>query len=141
MDLSLKGKVAIVTGASRGIGAQIVYELARRGAKVSFTYTSDSSEKNATELVTKVHTLANGSAATAIKTDLRDVTAPAALVNSTVTVFDVDHVDILIDNAGCELVKPISSITTDDYSHVYDLNVRGTFLMTKAVIPYLRAHG
>ena len=115
MDLSLKGKVAIVTGASRGIGAQIVYELARRGAKVSFTYTSDSSEKNATELVTKVHTLANGSAATAIKTDLRDVTAPAALVNSTVTVFDVDHVEsslTMLDASSSSLSRPSPQTTT-----------------------------
>ena len=140
MALSLQGKVAIVTGASRGIGAQIVYELARRGAKICFTYTSESSLEDAVELVTRVHALANGSVASVMKLDLRDVAAPSQMISRVMKSSFSDHVDILVNNAGCELAKPLASITAEDFSHVYDLNVRGTLLMTKAVVPYLGDH-
>lgn len=138
---SLQDKVAIVTGASRGIGAQIVLELAARGARVAFTYTSESSKKDAVELVKEVREFNNTSAAIAIQTDLRDVSAPSTIVQRTLAAFGKENIDILINNAGCELVKPLSSLTVDDFSHVYDLNVRGTLLMTKAVIPHLRPPG
>ena len=141
MALRLRGKVAIVTGASRGIGAQIANELARRGAKVSITYTSRSSEQEAVELVRSINALGNGSSAAAIQIDLRDVTAPSTIVNATLTCFEESHVDILVNNAGCELAKPLSSIIPQDISYVYDLNVRGTLLMTKAVLSSLRAPG
>ena len=130
-----------MTGASRGIGAQIAYELAGRGAKVCITYTSDRSEKDAIELVKRIKTFANGSSAAAIRADLRDVTAPSMVVDATLTCFEDSHIDILVNNAGCELVKPLSSITSEDFSYVYDLNVRGALLMTKAVLPSLRAPG
>lgn len=141
MSASLRGKVAIVTGASRGIGAQIAYELAKRGARVMITYTSASSEKGAEELVAELKALKDGANASMYRGDLRDVSAPSNIVENTLTSFGVDHIDVLVNNAGCELGKPLSTISPEDFSYVYDLNVRGTLLMTKEVSKVLRPPG
>ena len=141
MSVSLLGKVAIVTGASRGIGAQIAHELAQRGAKVLITYASERSERDAGELVARIKALENGSDAAYFRADLREVPAPASVVDKTFASFGGTHIDILVNNAGCELTKPLSSITPEGFSYVFDLNVRGTLLMTKEVSKFLRPPG
>ncbi|CAD6583194.1 MAG: hypothetical protein ASARMPRED_001256 [Alectoria sarmentosa] len=142
MALSLEGKIAIVTGASRsrGIGSQVAYDLARRGAKVVLTFVSPSSEKCVDELVKRIEQMQNGSAATKVQADLRQVHAPEKIVQAARSAFG-DHIDILVNNAGCELVKGLGDISADDFSYVYDLNVRAVLLMSKEVLPYLRAPG
>lgn len=142
MALTLQGKVALITGASRsrGIGAQVAYELARRGAKVVATFTSPSSEKSVDELVKRIEQLQNGSAAAKVQADLRHVDAPDKVVQATRSAFG-DHIDILVNNAGCDLVKGLGDISANDFSYVYDLNVRAVLLMSKAALPYLRAPG
>ena len=137
---TLKGKVAIVTGASRGIGWQTAYELARRGAKVALTYTSHSSEAGIDELMTKIKALSDSSAAIKICADLRQSSAPDEIVAATTEALG-PYIDILVNNAGCELVRPAADITPGDFCYVYDLNVRAVILMTKAVIPHLRSPG
>ncbi|CEL03834.1 hypothetical protein ASPCAL04974 [Aspergillus calidoustus] len=136
----LGGKVAIVTGGSRGIGERIALELAQNGAKVSVTYTSSGSEKQVDSLIETINGLGNGSAAISIKADLRDPNSPAKIVTETIKHFG-EHIDILVNNAGVELVKPIPDITVDDFSFVYDLNVRAPLLMLQSVLPHLRAPG
>ncbi|KAL2787557.1 hypothetical protein BJX66DRAFT_327760 [Aspergillus keveii] len=136
----LSGKVAIVTGGSRGIGEGIALELARNGAKVSVTYTSSGSEEQVNSLIKTINGFGNGSAAIGIKADLRDPGSPARIVSETIQRFS-EHIDILVNNAGVELVKPISNITVDDFSFVYDLNVRAPLLLLQCVLPHLRAPG
>ncbi|MCJ1468009.1 hypothetical protein MMC07_006635 [Pseudocyphellaria aurata] len=137
---SLQGKVAIVTGASRGIGAGIALELATRGAKVVITYTSPSSDDRAEELVSKIKALNNGSAAIKVRADLRQIESPEQIVEATRSAFG-DHIDILVNNAGTAHARSIVETTAEDIASLFDLNVRGLFLMTKAVVPHLRAPG
>ncbi|KAL2801667.1 hypothetical protein BJX63DRAFT_162749 [Aspergillus granulosus] len=138
--LRLSGKVAIVTGGSRGIGERIALELAQNGAKVSITYTSTKSAALLDLLVKNINALGNGSSAIAIKADLRDPASSEKIVAETIQQFG-ESIDILVNNAGVELVKPIKDITAADFRWVYDLNVRAPMLMVQAILPYLRAPG
>lgn len=104
------------------------------------TYTSPGSEKSVDELVKRVEQLQNGSVAAKVQADLRQVEAPKKIVQATRSAFG-DHIDILVNNAGCTLVKGLGDISVDDFSYVYDLNVRAVLLMSKEVLPYLRAPG
>ncbi|TKA67143.1 hypothetical protein B0A49_10241 [Cryomyces minteri] len=138
--LTLSGKVAIVTGASRGIGAGIAEELGKRGAKVVIVYTSPTSDRSAEELVVKIKSLNNGADAIKVQVDLRAQTSPEKIVSACVGAFG-GRIDILVNNAGCELNKPLTETTLEDFDHVYDLNVRAVFLMTKAVVPHFQQAG
>ena len=75
-----------------------------------------------------------------IQANLREVEAPDRVILETRKAFG-DYIDILVNNAGCELVKLLKDTTDQDFSYVFDLNVRGSFLMAKAVIPHLRKPG
>lgn len=92
------------------------------------------------ELVKRIEQLHNGSAAIKVQADLRQVDAPEEIVQATRSAYG-EHIDILVNNAGCELVKGLGDISANDFSYVYDLNVRAVLLMSKAVLPYLRAPG
>ena len=104
------------------------------------TYTSPSSEKSVDELVKKIEQLQNGSAVAKVQADLRQVDAPEKIVQATRSAFG-NHIDILVNNAACERNKDLGDISAEDFSYVFDLNVRAVLLMTKAVLPYLRAPG
>ncbi|KAK0609872.1 Dehydrogenase OXI1 [Lasiodiplodia hormozganensis] len=138
--LTLAGKVAIVTGASRGIGAATALELAERGAKVVITYVSPSSEQATAALVSKINGLGNGAAAIAVRADLSNTESPAKIVSATQTAFG-DAIDILVNNGAMTMVRALGSIAVADYATVFDLNVRSVILMTQAVLPHLRAPG
>ncbi|KAE8417953.1 hypothetical protein BDV36DRAFT_309043 [Aspergillus pseudocaelatus] len=137
---TLAGKVAIVTGATRGIGAGLAEELARRGAKVLIIYTSVSSESVADQMIEKIKSFNNGATAAKVRADLRDISAGQTIVEASMQAFG-PHIDILVNNAGVEVVKPLSDLTVEDYNLVYDLNVRGAIFLTQAVLPHLRAPG
>lgn len=156
--LTLAGKVAIVTGASRGLGLAVALELANRGAKasatqrpsnfviltkhiqVALTFTSASSEKGADEAVSKINAMGNGAAAVKIQADLRQVEAPKKIVAETTAAFG-NSIDILVNNAGVEVLKPLAELTPEDYAYGMDLNVRGALFMCQAVLPHLRKPG
>ena len=104
------------------------------------TFTSPASEKYVDELVKRIEQLHNGSAAAKVQADLRQIDAPEKIVQATRSAFG-DHVDILVNNAGCTLEKGLGDISVDDFSYVYDLNVRAVLLMSKEVLPYLRPPG
>ncbi|PCG88987.1 Glucose/ribitol dehydrogenase [Penicillium occitanis (nom. inval.)] len=141
--MRLRGKIAIVTGASRGIGAGIAYELAKEGAKVTLAYTSASSERLVDELCSKIAKLNNGSLAAKVKADLRETGSPERILTATLDAFPTTDrkIDILVNNAGVPLCKDLSDTSREDIAAVFDINLNGTILMTKAVIPYLRAPG
>ncbi|KAL1745988.1 hypothetical protein HDZ31DRAFT_81577 [Schizophyllum fasciatum] len=140
-NLTLSGKVAIVTGASRGIGASIAYELAKRGAKVMINYNSPSSEARAEALVARIAALQNGSAAATVRADISLPESPDAIVQATLAAFSTSTIDILVNNAGVELYRPLVELALAEYEHVFNVNIRGVMLMSKAVVPYLRAPG
>ncbi|KAI9047883.1 hypothetical protein LZ554_007685 [Drepanopeziza brunnea f. sp. 'monogermtubi'] len=138
--LSLAGKVAIVTGSSRGIGAATALELGKRGAKVVVTFVRPSSEKLADDLVAKIKGFNNGADAIKVQADMASLDSPKIIVDQTIAAFG-SSIDILVNNAGVEIVKPLANITLEDYDKVMNVNVRGKLFMTQAVIPHLRAPG
>ncbi|KAF1946757.1 NAD(P)-binding protein [Clathrospora elynae] len=138
--LPLQEKVAIVTGASRGIGLACAFELARRGAKVTLVYTSPNSGKLAEGLASNIKALNNGSEATIVQADLKQLDAPEKIVAATRRAFG-DKIDILVNNAGVMFSNLITETTAEDYAAIYDVNVRAPLLLTAAVVPHLRAPG
>ncbi|KAJ9148458.1 Short-chain dehydrogenase/reductase SDR [Pleurostoma richardsiae] len=138
--LPLLNKLAIVTGASRGIGAGIAWELARQGASVVLAYTSESSKPKVAELAQKIAALPHSPKTYTVKADLSTLTGPKQLVDDILSQAGNDlKVDILVNNAAVERVVSFHEATPEDYSAVFDLNVRGPILLMKALHPYFRA--
>ncbi|KAJ6161287.1 dehydrogenase [Penicillium chermesinum] len=138
----LKGKLAIVTGASRGIGFGIAYELARRGADLCVTYVSDRSKSTIAELQDKIRKLPNSPSVTALQVNLSTLNAAQEVIAHLKGQRKGDlTIDILVNNAGVEANGRVGDLTVEDYNTVFDLNVRGVFLMTQAVVPFLPPKG
>jgi 3-oxoacyl-[acyl-carrier protein] reductase len=122
----LTGKVAVVTGASKGIGAGIAEELAREGASVVVNYASSGGQAEA--VVKKIK--AAGGAAKAVRADVSKPAEAKAVVNAAVAEFG--KVDILVNNAGVYEFLPLQSITEKHFDRMFDLNVRGLVFATQA---------
>jgi len=137
---TLAGKVAIVTGGSRGIGATIATDLARRGANVCITYTSESSKSKSEDLALEVSKLSNGTQLVSVQADASKEESAAAVVEMASKAFG-DHIDILVNNAAIEIDRAISDTSRGDFDKVFHTNVLGPLLMTKAVLPHLRTPG
>ncbi|KAK8042395.1 3-ketoacyl-acyl carrier protein reductase [Apiospora phragmitis] len=150
-SLPLEGKLAIVTGASRGIGEGIAFELARRGASVALAYTSPSSEPLVCALAERIRALPHAAPTFTVQADLSTTEGPLHLIRNLQAQFraaahtgdGIVHpqrpfvIDILVNNAGCERVVPLGQIDVADYNEVYDVNVRGVILLTQAALPHL----
>lgn len=137
--MSLKGKVAIVTGGSRGIGKAIALTLIREGAKVAITYVSDSSKAKAESIQEEAKSL--GGELAIIKADSAKIDAPKIIVNETLKALNTQQIDILINNAGVSVSQPIGEITTEIYDKTFDVNVRGVIFLVQEVVPYLPKDG
>ncbi|KAL2835814.1 hypothetical protein BJY01DRAFT_238555 [Aspergillus pseudoustus] len=127
---TLSGKVAIVTGSSTGIGAAIVRELSSRGAHTVITYESPAQKAAADVLATSLPT-----PATAVLADMSQIEAPKQLVE--VALANWKRIDILVNCVGVAVNKPFEEQTLEDWDLLVNLNGRGTFLMTQAVLPHL----
>ncbi|KAK3703216.1 hypothetical protein LTR37_014556 [Vermiconidia calcicola] len=136
---TLEGTVAIVTGASRGIGKAIAFDLASRGAKVTITFSSDRSKEPVDELISRIKAEANSSAI-GVQCNLQATEAPKKIVDATVAAFGHD-IDILVNNAAIISDKPVQDITPEHFDEVFHLNVRAPLLMVQAVLPHLRRPG
>jgi 3-oxoacyl-[acyl-carrier protein] reductase len=131
----LAGKVALVTGGSRGIGAGIAKRLAADGASVALTYTKAA---DAAASVVKDIEKAGGKAL-AIQSDAADDDAAKNAVEQTVAAFG--RLDILVNNAGTAIPKPFEEATLEELDHVIDLNLRGVFFATQAALKHLKEGG
>lgn len=119
----------------------MAYELAKRGADVVLTYTSPSSSTLISSLSSKISLLPHKPSTHGVMADLTKVGSPDEIVQSIKDWRSGDpRIDILVNNAGTEVNKRLGEITAQDFALVYDLNVRGTLLMTQAVLPYLQPH-
>lgn len=132
----LEGKVAIVTGAARGIGEAIALKFATHGAHIAFTYVSDSSREKAIALETKIAGM--GVKAKAYQSNAADFSACENLVNDVMTVFG--QIDICVNNAGISKDNLLLRMTPDQWDEVMQVNLKSVFNMTKQVIrPMMKA--
>ena len=122
----LDGKVALVTGGSRGIGRAIAVALAREGAKVAINFAGN--EKAAEE--TKALVEQAGSEAILLKADVSDKDADAALIDTVIKTYG--KIDILVNNAGITRDSLMLRMKEDDFDAVIDTNLRSVFYLTKA---------
>lgn len=119
--MSLNGKVAIVTGASRGIGRQIALQLADAGAKVVVNYSSN--EAKAVEVVQAIEQA--GGEAAAIRANVGRLNEVEMLFTKTLERFG--RLDILVNNAGIMGLAPIAEVTEEMFDRHFDINVKGTY--------------
>ncbi|WP_391560179.1 3-oxoacyl-[acyl-carrier-protein] reductase [Robertmurraya sp.] len=125
--MKLLGKVALVTGASRGIGRDIAIELAKAGANVAVNYAG--SEARANEVVQEIQSL--GREAFAVQCDVANGESVAEMVKQTIDRWG--SLDILVNNAGITRDNLIMRMKEDEWDDVINTNLKGVFLCTKAV--------
>ena len=134
--MRLEGKVAIVTGASRGIGKSIALALAREGATVVIAARSEIEGRlpgTIHQTVTEIRTF--GGSALAVRTDVMREEEVNNMVQRTLETYG--HIDILVNNAGIDAPGTIAEISIKRWDLVMGVNLRGTFLCTKAVLPFM----
>lgn len=125
--MKLESKVALVTGASRGIGREIALELAREGASVAVNYAG--SEAKALELVDEIKAM--GTEAIAIQADVSNSESVNEMVKQTIEQFG--KLDILVNNAGITKDNLLMRMKESEWDDVININLKGVFLCTKAV--------
>jgi len=122
----LKGKVAVVSGASKGIGAGIAEELAKEGAAVVVNYASSPDKANA--VVARIREA--GGEAIAVRADLSKPAEGRALIEAAISKFG--RLDILVNNAGVYEFLPLQDVSEEHYDRIFDLNVKGLLFATQA---------
>ncbi len=128
----LENRVALITGAARGIGFEIAARLAAAGARVALV------DISAAEVAQAAHQLEEaGHAALALAADVSD--APQVKAAATQTLDAWGRIDILVNNAGICPMTPLLEITPDEWDRVLAINLKGAFLFSQAVIPAMRA--
>jgi 3-oxoacyl-[acyl-carrier protein] reductase len=132
---NLKGKVAVVTGASKGIGAAIAKGLAAAGAAVVVNYSS--SRDDADRVVADIK--AKGGTAVAVKGDVAKAADVRRLFDETKKAFDT--LDVLVNNAGVYRFVPLEEITEDEFHREFNINVLGTILVTKEAVKHFGPNG
>jgi 3-oxoacyl-[acyl-carrier protein] reductase len=133
--LDLSGKVAIVTGSTKGIGLAIAEHLAAAGASVVV------SARTAADVDAVARRLAAGAAGEILGT-VCDVSDPEACEHLVAyTVARLGRLDILVNNAGLGIIKPITELTVDEWRRQIDVNLGGVFYCSKAALPHLSATG
>ncbi|KAL8727410.1 MAG: hypothetical protein Q9166_006082 [cf. Caloplaca sp. 2 TL-2023] len=138
---SLEGKLAIITGGSRGIGAAIANNLASKGAHLVLNYTSDSSAAK-TESLSSSLQAAHNIRSLPVQADLGDPNGPTHLIATAKNNFAHPktgkfHIDIIINNAGVAGDQLLPQVTADAFHTQYNINVLGPILLLQAALPYL----
>jgi 3-oxoacyl-[acyl-carrier protein] reductase len=129
---TLRGKVALVTGGSRGIGAAIASELAEAGAAVAVNYLQHADRAN--ELIEALR--AAGGKAIAAQCDVSQAPAVAKMVEQVKSA--LGPVDILINNAGIAITRGVDDLSEADFDQTIAVNLKSVFLCTQAVLPTMR---
>jgi 3-oxoacyl-[acyl-carrier protein] reductase len=135
MSKKLEGKIALVTGGSRGIGAGIAKRLAADGANVAITYTKGADA--AASVVKEIER--SGGKAIAIQADAADADAVTAAVEKTVAT--LGRLDVLVNNAGTAVPKKFEDTTLEEMDLMIDINLRGTFIATHAALKHMNNGG
>lgn len=133
MDRKLEGKIALITGGSRGIGAAIAKRLAFDGASVAITYSKGADA--AAAVVQQIE--GAGGRALAIQADATDAEALKAAVEKTVATFG--KLDVLVNNAGTAIPKTFEETTIEEMDRLLNINVRGVFIATQAALKHMKS--
>lgn len=133
LNYNLQGKVALVSGASRGIGAAIALRLAREGADVAVNYVKD--EQNAQKVVQSIREM--GRRALVIQADVSQPEPVREMVRQALD--EWGHIDILVSNAGAGTGGPIGDTTDEAWERVFGVNVRGLFNLAREIMPLMKA--
>ncbi len=131
--IDLNGKVAIITGAATGIGREVALQLAKAGCSVSINYFADSQADLCDELIKEVESF--GQKAIKVLGDVRNFEDCELIVDKTIEAFG--KIDVLVNNAGITNDMLTRKMKTEDFTRVIDVNLTGTFNMTKAVYPIM----
>jgi 3-oxoacyl-[acyl-carrier protein] reductase len=129
---NLEGKVALVTGASRGIGAAIAVALSEAGAAVAVNYRARADAADA--LVADINKA--GQRAITVAADVSQASAVTAMIDRVTS--SLGPVDILVNNAGIAIVRRVDDLTEDDFDRTITVNLKSAFLCTQAVLPSMR---
>ena len=135
MPTKLEGKIALITGGSRGIGAAIAKRLAADGANVAITYTKGADA--AASVVKEIERF--GRKAIAIQADATDAKAVEGAVEKTVATFG--RLDVLVNNAGTAIPKTFEESTLEEMDRMIDINLRGVFVATQAALKHMKSGG
>lgn len=135
MSKKLEGKIALVTGGSRGIGAAIAKRLAADGANVAITYAKD--VDGARAVVEEIER--GGGKAVAIQAEAANAEAVKGAVEKTAKTFG--RLDVLVNNAGIAIPKPFEETTLEEMDRVIDINIRGTFIATQEALRHMESGG
>lgn len=129
----LTGRTALVTGASRGIGAAIALALADAGANVAVNYRERTAE--ADSVASAIRAL--GRKSIAVQADVSNAEAVATMVQTVAR--ELAPIDVLVNNAGIALIRGIDDMTEADFDQTIAVNLKSVFLCTQAVLPHMRA--
>ena len=129
---TLQGRIALVSGGSRGIGAAVSLALAEAGCDIALNFRSRISE--AEEVATKIR--AHGRRATTVQSDVSQAVQVHAMVQRVAK--ELGEVSILVNNAGISRPQKLEEITEADWDEIIDINLKSAFLMTQAVVPAMR---
>jgi len=135
MSKKLSGKVAVVTGASKGIGAAIAKQLAEDGASVVVNYSS--SQSDADKVVAEIEK--SGGKAVAVQANVGEPDQVKKLISETIKAFQT--IDILINNAGVYEFIPLENITPENFYKMFDINVLGLILVTQEAVKHFNKKG
>ena len=130
----LKGKTAVITGGSRGLGKAMAIALAAEGVRIALVARDEAAMTEVANTIRKA-----GGEASCFKSDVTDEAAVATLEKEVLLQYGT--VDILINNAGINIRKPIHEFTLEEWRRVQDTNVTSVFLMCRAFVPHMKGKG